>query len=85
MAYFQKEIDEKRAKELAAIENEKKGFLDLATTREHLLFLQRAISCSGKTSVFIHLGESSKCRQLESVKQCQSCRSRGRADESTEH
>ena len=26
MAYFQKEIDEKRAKELAAIENEKKGF-----------------------------------------------------------
>ena len=33
LAYFQKEIDEKRAKELAAIENEKKGFLDLATTQ----------------------------------------------------
>ena len=38
MAYFQKEIDEKRAKELAAIENEKKGFFGFGNNPGNIFY-----------------------------------------------
>ena len=38
LAYFQKEIDEKRAKELAAIENEKKGFFGFGNNTGNIFY-----------------------------------------------